>query len=86
MLIPSFFYCLIIYSSLKEDTFLLRQTFSKTQLCTAAFVLIIIAALYDESLISPNKSSFRDVKTRGQGRGCVFDVQSGLKKAGDGVH
>lgn len=43
----------------------LQQTFPKTWLCTCAFVLIIIAALYDESLISSNKSSFQDVEASG---------------------
>lgn len=63
----------------------LQQTFLKTWLCTVAFVLIIIAVLRDESLISPNISP-QDVKTRGHGRGCVFEVKSGWSKAGDDVH
>lgn len=81
MLIPSFL--LFDYVFITERGYFLaaelRQTFLKTWLCTAAFVLIIMAALYDESLISPNKSSFLDVKTRGQGRECVFEVKSGWR-------
>lgn len=58
----------------------LWRTFPKTWLCTSAFVLIIIAEIYDESLISSNKSSFQDVKASGQGWGCVFEVKSGSQK------
>lgn len=88
MLIPSFLW--LDYIFIAERRYFsateLRQTFWKTWLCTAAFVLVIIAALHDESLISPNKSSFQDVKTRRQGRGCVFEVKSGWRSAGDDVH
>lgn len=86
MLSPSFL--LFDYVFITETGYVsaaeLRQTLWKTRLRTVAFVLIIVVTLYDESLISPNKSCCQDVKTRGQ-QCCIFEVQSGWSKAGDDV-
>lgn len=66
-------YVVWLYIHQREGQLLNRWTppdlFSETRVRTAAFVLIIIAVLRDESLISPNKSSFQGVKKPGAQEG-----------------